>query len=317
MSNLLIIYFESLESWIINSDINDQPITPNLNKLVSSSHTLFADKMTKQIRGGNSSDAQLIVNTGLLPIYRGATCHRYFTNSYFSLSKAIDSKYKKWTYIIDDAKCWNQQAITKAYGYDSLFANNKTDYLMCKKIESHIETPFLFQVVTLASHAPFKAFADSSSLVLPKNMPAEMANYIKSVNYTDNAIGLLLDKINQIETNTIIAIVGDHTIFHNEKRNEFKQYCNKHNLDIPVEKEFVPFIVHFPGIEERITVADIVYQMDIYPTLLHLLNRENYIWQGFGINLLDPNAERKITPEDALKLSDAIIRNNYFKQIDD
>jgi phosphoglycerol transferase MdoB-like AlkP superfamily enzyme len=82
-----------------------------------------------------------------------------------------------------------------------------------------------------------------------------------------------------------------------------------------VEKEFVPLIIYAPEIEKNMVVTDTTYQMDIYPTLLHLLHQENYMWQGFGINLLDSNAKRKITPEKALQLSDAIIQNDYFKTI--
>jgi phosphoglycerol transferase MdoB-like AlkP superfamily enzyme len=202
--------------------------------------------------------------------------------------------------------------MSKMYSYELSFVNNISDYIMCKRVSENIPNkPYISQVVTLASHSPFTTFADSSSLILPKDMPADMANYIKSVNYTDNALGLLFDKFKN--DSTIIMITGDHTIFHEEKRNEFKQYCSKNSFDIPVEKCFVPLIIYAPEINDKIVVTDTVYQMDIYPTLLHLLHQENYIWQGFGINLLNPNAKRKITAEEALKLSDAIIRNDYFR----
>ena len=311
--NLVVVLFESLETWTIHSEINNQPITPNLNKLCTSSHAFFADKVMKQTRAGQSSDAQLIINTGLLPIYNGVTCNRYWYNSYFSIANSLQ-RYRKQTYVVDNGFCWNQFKLTSMYGYDSSLVNNKTDYLMCKRISENIpDKPYILQIVTLASHVPFTAFADSSSLILPKNMPTDMANYIKSVNYTDKALGLLLDKVKN--DSTIILVTGDHTIFYSEQRDKFRKYCNEHNLDIPMEKEFIPLIIYSPEIKNRVIVTDTVYQMDIYPTLLHLLHRENYIWQGLGMNLLNPEAKRKITPEAALKLSDAIIRNDYFQKL--
>jgi hypothetical protein len=61
--------------------------------------------------------------------------------------------------------------------------------------------------------------------------------------------------------------------------------------------------------------------MDIYPTCLSLLGAGSYHWQGFGINLLaQPDScsapeliqKRPIAEDEAYKLSDRLIRNNYF-----
>ncbi|MCL2074469.1 MAG: LTA synthase family protein, partial [Marinilabiliaceae bacterium] len=311
--NLLLVVFESLESWVLNSEINNQQITPNLNKFLSNTNLLYADKVVNQTRGGFSSDGLLIINTGLLPTYNGIQSLRFQNIVFFSLCKSLNEEYNTHSYAIDDDFVWNQGFVLKNYGYDSTFFNNGTDYKMFNRVIKDIKKPFFFQVITYASHAPFTHLADSSSLILPKDMPLHISNYIKSVNYTDNALGLLFDSIEK--DSTIIVVVGDHTIFYKEKREQFQKYCLKNNFEIPVEKEFVPLIIYSPEIKERIAVQDTVYQMDIYPTLLHLLNREDYIWQGFGINLLDSTAKRKISPDDALKLSDAIIRNDYLRKL--
>ena len=312
--NLILVIFESLETWVINSEINNQQITPNINKLYSGQNVLFADKVTDQTKHGKSMDGQMIINTGLLPIYKGATSNRYFKNFYFSLAKAYP-KHTKSSFIGNNGECWNEIQTTINFGYDTLFTNLESDYSICKiATEKICDKPYIFQIVTTASHTPFKDFPDSSSLITPNNMPAEMARYIKTINYTDKTLGILLERADL--DNTIIMITGDHIIFYDQKRELFKNYCKNNEINIPVEKKFTPLIIYSPEFEKRITVTDTVYQMDIYPTLLHLLHRENYIWKGFGINLSDPNAKRKITPDDAQKLSDAIIRNDYFKNIE-
>jgi len=78
--NLLIIFFESLENWTINERIDGQEITPNINRLIQEESTAYFPNMVPQIRNGMSSDAQLIVNTGLLPIYDGAVSMRFYAN---------------------------------------------------------------------------------------------------------------------------------------------------------------------------------------------------------------------------------------------
>ena len=313
--NLLIVLFESMETWVVHSEINNQPIMPNLNKLLSSQHCLFADKVTDQTLYGKSMDGQQILNTGLLPVYRGVTTNRYWSNFYFSITNALQN-YTKNSYIEHDGTCWNEFQTAMSYGYDTVAINMESDLFISKDVIKNMpKKPYVIQVVTGGSHSPFTNFNDSSLFVTPTDMPKDMANYIKSVNYTDHALGLLFDNISL--DSTIVIVTGDHTIFYDDKREMFQQYCNKNNIDIPVEKAFVPLIIHSPDIKERALVADTVYQMDIYPTLLPLLHREDYIWQGFGINLLDKGAKRKITPDEALRLSDAIIRNDFFRTISD
>lgn len=312
--NLVIVLFESMETWVVHSEINNQQITPNLNKLLSSRHCLFADKVTDQTRYGKSMDGQQIINTGLLPIYQGVTTNRYWANFYFSITNALQN-YTKSSYNAN-GECWNELPTAMNYGYDTVFINLESDILVSKRaIENMHKKPHIIQVATGASHTPFTYCNDSSLLITPGDMPDDMANYIKSVNYTDNALSLLFDNI--YLDSTIVVITGDHTIFYDEKRERFKQYCKMNNLDIPVQKAFVPLVICSPELKESVTVTDTVYQMDIYPTLIHLLHREDYKWQGLGINLLAPGAKRKLTPDEALELSDAVIRNDYFRTIEE
>ena len=315
--NLIIVLFESLETWVVNSEINNQQITPNLtNKLLSSQHCLFTDKVTDQTRNAKSMDGQFILNTGLLPISQGVTSKRYLNNYYFSIQKALQNHTKN-SFLNNRGDTWNERQMALNLGYDTIFVyndNNGYDFISCKRMTDNIpKKPHILQIVTICSHAPFEIFADSSSLITPKDMPKDMANYIKSVNYTDNALGLIFDSVNL--DSTIIVVTGDHIIFHAEKRELFKKFCYKTDIDIPVEKAFVPLIIYSPEIKESVLVTDTVFQMDIYPTLLHLLHLEDYIWQGFGINLLDHDAKRKIAPDEASRLSDAIIRNDYLRTI--
>jgi hypothetical protein len=55
--------------------------------------------------------------------------------------------------------------------------------------------------------------------------------------------------------------------------------------------------------------------MDIYPTVLALLQATDYDWKGFGVNLCDSTARRNrpLNPRQAAVLSDRMIRNDYFR----
>ena len=78
---------------------------------------------------------------------------------------------------------------------------------------------------------------------------------------------------------------------------------------------YTPLIVYSSDSHKNRVVEDTCYQMDIFPTILHLIGCENYYWHGFGVNLLDSAARnnRTISEEEAYRLSDLIIRSDYFR----
>lgn len=63
---------ESLESWVLNLTVENQEITPYLNKLLKEPSTLYAPHVLTQVNGGRSIDAQLLMLAGLLPLQTGA-----------------------------------------------------------------------------------------------------------------------------------------------------------------------------------------------------------------------------------------------------
>ena len=81
--------------------------------------------------------------------------------------------------------------------------------------------------------------------------------------------------------NAVIVITGDHTVFPQSRRDEFSKYCNEKQLDYKVSDNYCPLIIYSPDIKEKKVVDDVAYQMDIYTTILHSINCENYYWKFF------------------------------------
>lgn len=312
-SRLIIILVESLENWVISENS-----TPNLNKFINANQNLlYAKRITKQTRRGNSADGQMIVNTGLLPTHDKTVCFNYFLNTFPSLSKL----YKKSAALIPGhIGMWNQEAMSMAYGIDSSLTFAEDDILIFENtIKLYPKYDYLLSI-TISTHIPFNGHEDNAN-VHCDNLPNLMCNYIKCCNYFDANIGNFFNKLetDSILQNSTIVITGDHTIFPSEIRKEFSDYCKANNLDYKVEENYCPLIIYSPNIKEKTIVDEVAYQMDIYPTILHVIGAEDYYWKGFGVNLLDSVARqnRPISPEDAFELSDKLIRANYFKEIED
>ena len=308
--NLILVLFESLEHWTINASIGNNEITPNLNKLINRPNTLYFPHCQPQVKQGKSSDAQLIICTGLLPINNGAVCMRFSNNEFPSIVEATRPQQSK-IFIPTPSGAWNQGGMTKAYHFDELFAETISDREMAHLVSNEIDNlklPFTVMVTTMASHSPFTSYCDSSQLSLGENTPKDLKRYLQSVNYTDECLKTIIEKITNdsiLSDNTTLVITGDHTIFTDDDRDEYSDVLN-----IEMQSH-VPLIIYDSQLHKR-QCNSVVSQADIYPTILHLLGCKNYYWKGVGSDLLDST---NCIKNNIFEISDKLIRSNYFSRI--
>ena len=309
-NKIILILVESLENWAVNVTS-----TPNLWSYMNNHPHFHATKITKQIKAGTSADGQMIINTGLLPIEQGATCFRFPTNKFPSIGECCEGK--SATILPHQIGIWNQQYMSPAYAYDTTIILGMEDSVLFQETVDCLHDGFqMLQTITMSSHSPFIFGASRSHLQLPHEMPKDMSNYLKSINYFDEGLQVLLEQVDAdpLLSNATIVITGDHTIFTDEMRVEYGAICQENNLPFAIEEGFCPLIIFSPFIKENILITDSCYQMDIYPTIMHLIGCENYYWNGFGVNLLDSTARcyRPFTEAEAYEISDMLIRSNYF-----
>ncbi len=103
-----------------------------------------------------------------------------------------------------------------------------------------------------------------------------MGNYIKSIHYTDEQLGMFLDKLNKsgLLNNSVIVLYGDHYAIPKNKENLFLKFYNKSSIsDVDwIKLQKVPLIIHFPdGALKGINHTN-SGEMDIYPTMANLFN---------------------------------------------
>lgn len=308
---LIIVLLESLENWVCRPDV-----MPNLYRLANSEHVLYANRIHTQIVGAPSADGQMIVNTGLLPISAGATCLHYSHNEFPSLMNLTNEH--TVCLLPHDPAVWNQTEMSPAYGYDTTIVFCDIDTLLFERLNQLVdEGERHIQCITQSTHAPFEN-SQYSNLQMPKNMPWVMSSYIRGFNALDDGLGKFIRKIETDERlrQYTIVITGDHRILHHEKREQMMRYCQKHGQDYNAQDDCLPLVIYSPEIVGNPHVTAEAYQMDIYPTVLHLLGAEQYDWKGFGVNLLDAKAieNRPFDSKEAARLSDKMIRNDYFRR---
>jgi len=321
ITNVIFILFESLESWPIDDTINFCYV-PNLKKLSRKNNVLYCDKVMSQVKYGNSIDGQMIVMTGLLPIANGVSSNLHGKNEYPNYVHL----FKNSATINPVPGVWNQKTVTQSYQFDTLIEPSihddwyEDDKGVFKKIIEYsttTEEPLCSLGITIYSHPPY-TIGSTNPVYIEKDMPKVMSAYLNSLYHTDSCIGKLLDTIfnSHLAENTTIVITGDHTIFRNEIAfSELTQYAQENGIDFKAGHTFTPLIIYSPEIEGNIHVTDTCYQMDVFPTILNLIGVEDYYWHGFGVNVMDSVARhnRPITEQEAYRLSDLMIRSDYFR----
>lgn len=310
---LVLILVESLENWAISPSV-----TPNLYQFMQSHSVVYATRTQSQTKAGNSADGQMIFNTGLLPTQEGVVVNKYAHNVFPSLS----DNYSATSIICQiGLGVWNQYNMNQAYHIDSAFVSSMPlDHEVFHILDSISDTANFDYIltITMASHSPFKACSHYSSLALPEDMPANMRNYLLCLNYTDSCWGSFLQRIDtdSVLHNSVVCFMGDHIIFDPIMRQEFQSYCDNKGLDFQPQEAYTAFVAYSPELTQSVVIEEPTYQMDAYPTILHLTGADNYYWRGFGVNLTDTAAlhHRPISEQDAYILSDKLIRANYFKE---
>lgn len=310
-SNLLIVFAESLESWVLEKEVDGKEITPCLNRLLKEKSTLYAPNVLTQVKGGRSIDAQLMICSGLLPLMSGTYSSLYYDNTFYTLQKAMRGLKHSRSYLltIDKVSTWNQGAVARSFGTDTIISYH--DFKMTEAFGTHkrigdasffqqcrekIERGEVWkpgesvymQFVTYSGHAPFKLPDHLRTITLPASIPEKAADYMTTAHYTDKAIGDFVAYLKTLPQykETIVVIVGDH-----EGLASYRQELvdNPACRGLVSDKQLTPFIVLNSPVGMR--YDKFMGQIDIYPTLLNLMQLDAYRWHGLGQSILDPRKQ--------------------------
>ncbi|NFE74553.1 DUF229 domain-containing protein [Clostridium botulinum] len=344
--NLIALQVESLENFVINQKVYGQEITPNLNKLLSSS--LYFDNIYEQNNSGTSSDADLLVNTSILPVREGTTVFSYPWAKYNSLQNLLSSKgYNTISTHAELPGNWNWSELHKSFGADKILDINMynqdeliglglSDESYLKQVSEKLKDasqPFYAFMTTLTSHGPFEMPDDKKYLDLPKELDENMLGaYFQSVRYTDEAIGKFLKSLeenNQLD-NTVIMIYGDHCGVH--------KFYEKDIKDSPLEGDWwkenykkIPYIIYSKDLQQEV-ISKAGGQSDFLPTISYLLGIDRSKFENSSMGRVLVNTERNATIlnygdimgtpkdekelnhlKDSFNIADLIISKNYFK----
>lgn len=286
--NLIVIQVEALQQFVINNKVQNQEITPNLNKFINRSE--YFDNYYYQISAGGTSDAEFMSNNSLYPAPSGAAYYLYYGNEFNSLPKALKAQGYNTNALHGFREAfWNRNVMYKAEGFDKFYSEK--DYNIDEnvglglsdksflnqtvdKIQS-LKKPYYSFVITLSSHFPFDDVAHYGQFNVGQYENTLLGNYLKAIHYTDEQLGMFLKKLDDagITKDSVIVIYGDHNAIPRDKENQLAQFMNISSMnDLEWSKlQKVPMIIHFPNEEQKGINHITSGEMDLYPTLANIM----------------------------------------------
>lgn len=311
-TNLIVIYCESFESWVLGKTVEGQELTPFLNSLISDSTTLYAPNIVTQVGPGRSIDCQLMINAGLLPTKNGVFSMQFPNRKYLTLNQAMRDIEGSRSYILTSDKpiTWNQALIAKSFEIDTLLSKDNwrndemvgnppklSDRSFVRQVVERMEAgdiwpeneSAMIQIITYSGHNPFKLPDTLKRLHFSDKVPQVMADYMTVANFTDASLKPLIDYIKRRPDydKTLVVIIGDHEGLAGYRKDILKTEIGHKFVS---EKQLTPLII----LNSPITgFKDGYYgQIDIYPTLLNLMRLDSFGWRGVGESIVSNNHSR-------------------------
>lgn len=321
--NVIVIHGESLQSFTMNLKFNGKVLTPNLNKLAREG--IYFNNFYSQESVGNSSDSEFTSLSSLLPSSSGTVFMNYFDRNYETILKLLkDKDYYTFSMHANNGSAWNRNITYKSLGYDKFYAYTN-DYEIDEVIGLGLSDKSFFRqsvekikqineehknfygtLVMLSNHTPFSDLEKfdydlsyktgiideetNEEIIDPWLEGTRIGNYLKSVHYADEAIGELIEELDEagILDNTIIVLYGDHDC--KLKQSEFKKlYESEHYKDVLINpydtvgiidnftyeiNRKVPFFIWSKDLlntNKNVKVDTVMGMIDIMPTLSNML----------------------------------------------
>ena len=176
--NVIFVHMESIQNYLVDMKINDQELTPTVNKL--SKEGMYFPNFYPQISVGTSSDTEFTLNTSLMPVSSGTVFVSYYKREYVSIPKLLKEKgYFTFSTHANGPSMWNRNNMHPSLGYDEMIFKNEFDigdkedprwlglglndvdfFAQLQEKLEHIEqekSPYMGTIIQLSNHSPFAA----------------------------------------------------------------------------------------------------------------------------------------------------------------
>lgn len=303
--NVVVILMESVGEGIINKEN-----FPNFYKLYSEGwHWVNNYSPRNSCATGNNEFSAM---TSLFSIYNTCTSNVYKKNVYpeaiFNLfnnkgySTMSMHDYIDWYYDrsvthpnMGSMKYLDAEDLKLEYGSwpsDAIFFEKAFDIVL----SSDNEQPFMLWLTTVTGHQPYYNNSTYGEYYKKdfkeKGYSTQVARYLSKIKVTDDAIGVMIDKLKEAGEweNTVIVMTGDHYPYGLNK-NYIEEIVFHDLSDYDIEK--TPFVIYNAEMEPK-EFTEYTSYLNIVPTLANLMNLDYDPRFYVGTDLLSSDYESRV-----------------------
>jgi lipoteichoic acid synthase len=152
-----------------------------------------------------------------------------------------------------------------------------------------LKQPFYTKFISLSNHFPFEMDPEDTDFPAGDYGDTVVNQYFQSANYMDQAFEQFFNdlKANGMYDNTIIVMYGDHYGISENHNDAMAKVMGVDEITpaINAKLQRVPLFIHVPGVKGGIQ-HQVGGEVDVRPTVLHLLGIDTKDYMEFGSDLL-------------------------------
>lgn len=326
--NVILVQLESLQNFVINNEMNGEVVTPFLNSLTKDKDTFYFSDFYHQTGLGKTSDSEFIVENSLFGLGRGAVFFTHGGNTYNSMAEKLgENGYFTNVMHSNNSSFWNRNEIYESFNIDKFYDIESYDvneensvnwglkdipfFEQSVDIMAGMPQPFYSKMITLTNHYPFTL--DPEDIMIPEynSNSGTLNRYFQTVRYLDESIKVFFEELKAagLYDNSIIVMYGDHYGISENHNKAMSMYLEKEEIAAydSALLQSVPLFIHVPGSGDGQEVDKTAGQIDLRPTILHLLGIETKNDMQLGADIFSPEHEDFVIFRDGRFITDKLV----------
>ncbi|WP_216827383.1 LTA synthase family protein [Alkalihalobacterium elongatum] len=322
--NVILISLESLQSFVINKKVNGEEITPFLNRLIDESY--YFDNFYHQTSQGKTSDSEFLINNSLYGKDGGAVFFMNSGNEFNALPEILSNEgYYTSVMHANNKSFWNRDIMYPSLGYNEFFDIASYDVNEDNSIGwglkdaefflqsiDHLKSqpePYYTKFITITNHFPFELSEEDRFIDELETNSGTLNRYVTTVRYMDYAVETFFNQLKEegLYKDSIFILYGDHygiSELHNKAMAIFLEKEEITPFD-HVQLQRVPLYVHIPGHQNNQVLQTVGGQIDLKPTIMHLLGIKDTKDIQFGTDLFSPERDSFVVLRDGSFITDS------------
>ncbi|WP_100331318.1 LTA synthase family protein [Bacillus xiapuensis] len=311
--NVIFVHLESLQNFIIDYKLNGKEVTPFINSLTRDPNMFYFNNFFHQTAQGKTADAEFMLENSLFGLPKGSAFSTKGGNTYQAAPAILGQKgYTSAVFHGNTRSFWNRDNIYKSFGIDRFFDSSYYDmnekdvmnYGLKDKpffeqsipLLETVKQPFYAKFITLSNHFPYPMDQEEATIEKHHTGDASVDGYFQTARYLDEAVKQFFTYLKKsgLYDNSVIVMYGDHYGISDNHNKAMSTVLGKEvGAFENTQLQRVPLLIHVPGVKGGLQ-EQYGGQVDIMPTLMHLLGVDTKKYLHIGTDLLSPDHQQVV-----------------------